>query len=98
MNQLAIRRYFNGNKSLPEAKPEWDGNIEFDDCERGLRDKRRVDKDILSRYLQAYQTHFALWREQCVRRGIGMARVAGEPDFLNALRAEAAGAGVLELA
>lgn len=80
-----------------EAKPEWDGNIEFDDCERDLRDKRRVNKDILSRYLHAYQTHFALWHEQCVRRGIGMARVASEPDFLNALRAEAAGAGVVEL-
>ncbi len=80
-----------------EAKPEWDGNIEFDDCERDFRDKRRVDQDILSRYLHAYQTHFALWREQCVRRGIGMARIASEADFLNALRAEAASAGVVEL-
>lgn len=82
---------------IEEAHPAWDGNIEFEECESALRDKRRVDKDILVRYLRAYQMHFSLWREQAVRRGAGLARVAAEPPFLVALRAEALGAGVVEM-
>jgi uncharacterized protein (DUF58 family) len=80
-----------------EAKPEWDGNIEFEECELLTRDKRRVDKDILSRYQRAYDLHFNLWREQTVRRGAGLARIPAEPEFLAALRAEALGAGVVEM-
>lgn len=80
-----------------EAHPDWDGNIEFEECERVFRDKRRVDKDILARYLRAYQLHFTLWREQAVRRGAGLARVASEAPFLAALRAEALGSGVVEM-
>jgi uncharacterized protein (DUF58 family) len=81
-----------------EAQPDWDGNVEFEECELSLRDKRRVDKDILARYVRAYALHFALWREQCTRRGIGFARVASEADLLAALRAEAVGAGCVEMA
>lgn len=80
-----------------EAHPDWDGNIEFEECERAFRDKRRVDKEILARYQRAYQTHFGLWREQVIRRGAGMARVASEAPFLGALRAEALGSGVVEM-
>lgn len=82
---------------IEEAHPSWEGNIEFEECESVLRDKRRVDKDILVRYLKAYQMHFSLWREQAVRRGAGLARVAAEPPFLVSLRAEALGAGVVEM-
>jgi uncharacterized protein (DUF58 family) len=81
-----------------EAQPNWDGNIEFEECELVLRDKRRVDKDIMARYLRAYALHFALWREQCTRRGVGFARVASEAEMLAALRAEAVSAGCVEMA
>jgi uncharacterized protein (DUF58 family) len=80
-----------------EAQPDWDGNIEFEERELTVRDKRRVDADILARYHRAYALHFALWRDQCVRRGIGFARVAAEAEVLTALRAEAVGAGCVEM-
>jgi uncharacterized protein (DUF58 family) len=80
-----------------EAQPDWDGNIEFEECELSTRDKRRVDSDILARYHRAYALHFALWRDQCTRRGIGFARVAAAADILAALRAEAVGSGCVEM-
>jgi len=80
-----------------EAHPDWDGNIEFEDAEARTREKRRVEPDVLDRYLRAYELHFAMWREQCVRRGIAFARVPCDRDFIPALRAEAAGAGAVEL-
>lgn len=80
-----------------EAQPDWDGNIEFEECESAGRDKRRVEKDILIRYHRAYATHFALWREQCVRHGIGFARVPAEAEVLAALRSEAVGSGCIEM-
>lgn len=80
-----------------ETQPDWEGNIEFEECELSTRDKRRVDKDILARYHRAYTLHFALWRDQCTRRGIGFARVAAEAELLPALRAEAVRAGCVEM-
>ena len=80
-----------------ESQPDWDGNIEFEECELATRDKRRVERDILARYHRAYALHFALWREQCTRRGIGLARVAAEAEMLAALRAEAVAAGCVEM-
>jgi uncharacterized protein (DUF58 family) len=80
-----------------EAHPDWSGNIEFEDCELNMSDRRRVEPDILQRYIRAYQLHFALWREQCSRRGIGMARVASDAEFLAALRVEAVTQGCVEM-
>lgn len=79
-----------------EATPEWDGNVEFEDCETTLTEKRRVDAGILQRYQQAYTRHFALWREPCARLGIAFARVAAEPSFLDALRTEGVAAGACD--
>ncbi len=83
--------------SPEEARPDWDGNIEFEDAESLTREKRRVEPDVLDRYLRAYEIHFALWREQCARRGIVFARVPCDREFIAALRAEAAGAGAVEM-
>lgn len=80
-----------------EERPDWSGNIEFDDCESSLRDKRRVEEDTLARYHRAYALHFALWREQCTRRGLGFARVPAEGDMLAALRVEAVRGGCVEM-
>lgn len=80
-----------------ESQPDWSGNIEFEDAEAGTRERRRVERDVLERYRRAYETHFAMWREQCTRHGVALGRVASEPDFLTALRAEAAGAGAVEM-
>ena len=81
-----------------ESEPDWSGTIEFEDAERLTRRWQQVDADLLSRYRQAYQRHFAVWREACCRRGVVCARVAAGGDFLAALRAEAVPTGAVELA
>ncbi len=83
--------------SREEARPDWQGNIEFEDAEVQTREKRRVERDVLDRYLRAYENHFAMWREQCARHGIAFARVPCDHEFIPALRTEAAGAGAIEL-
>lgn len=80
-----------------EAAPDWSGNVQFEDAETSNKEKRRVEPDTLARYHRAYQTHFALWREQCTRHAGALARVSSDADFLKALRAEAVGAGVVEM-
>ncbi|TLD68705.1 DUF58 domain-containing protein [Phragmitibacter flavus] len=80
---------------VEEAHPDWTGNIEFDDCERGWLDRRRVEGEVMDRYLKAYARHFALWREECTRRGTSFARVPSEGEFLSALRVEAMVAGAV---
>jgi len=80
-----------------EREPDWDGNIEFEDAERGARSRQRVDPGMLDRYRQAYGRHFAAWREACARRGLGFARVGDAGDVLTAFRGEAVPAGVIDM-
>jgi len=80
-----------------ESQPDWNGNIEFEECEYGRRDRRRVEPDVLKRYLKAYAMHFSLWRETCLRRQVAFARVPAEMEFLQSLRGEALSHGAVEL-
>ena len=80
-----------------EADPDWTGNIDFEDVETSHHEKRRVPMATRDRYLLAYRRHFELWREPCLRQGIAMARVSAEADFVQALRAEAAKTGAVEM-
>jgi len=79
-----------------ERDPDWSGSIEFEDCETGARRPTEVDGDLVARYREAWTRHFDAWHDACARRGIGMARVGDEGGFLEALRAEAIPAGVIE--
>ena len=81
-----------------ERDPDWPDAVEFEDCERGVRRRQLVDDGIRTRYAAAYRRHFALWHEAAVRRGVGLAQVAAEGDFLAAVRGEAVAGGVLEIA
>lgn len=83
--------------AMAEREPDWDGNVEFEDAERGTRSRQRVEADMLDRYRQAYARHFTAWREECARRGLGFARVADAGDLLAALRGEAVPAGVIDI-
>ena len=83
--------------SRAESDPDWSGTIEFEDAERLTRRRQRVEPDLLDRYRQAYRRHFAVWREESARRGVGFARVADAGDFLAALRGEAVPAGVIDM-
>jgi uncharacterized protein (DUF58 family) len=84
--------------SAVESEPDWNGNIEFADCETSRKRLQRVDAGLLERYRQAYARHFALWRERARRHFVLLARVAAEPDFRAAMQAEALPAGAVELA
>lgn len=79
-----------------ERDPDWSGNVEFEDCEAGALRMSLVDDALLERYRAAWERHVAAWRGASVRRGIGMALVAAEGPFLDALRAEAVPSGVVE--
>ncbi|MFV0414836.1 MAG: hypothetical protein ACK5NG_00555, partial [Chthoniobacterales bacterium] len=79
-----------------EASPDWDGNIEFEDCESGFTRSHHVSSSLKTRYLDAYKRHFSLWEEESHRHGIRMARIAAEIDFSQALQQEALPQGALE--
>lgn len=80
-----------------EAEPDWSGNVDFEDCESGNRSRRHVTPEMLARYLQAYQTHFHLWRQQAARHHAPFARVPAAGDFMEALQSEALPAGAVEV-
>jgi uncharacterized protein (DUF58 family) len=84
--------------SADEAAPGWQGNYEFVDVETQATEPHRVEPEVLKRYLAAYERHFDLWKRAALRYGIALVRVAAEPGFLDALRAEGLPSQALELA
>jgi len=80
-----------------EMEPDWAGNVDFEDAEQATRSRQHVSPEILARYRDAYRRHFALWREECQRRGVAFARVGDAGDLLAALRGEAVAAGAIEM-
>ena len=82
--------------SAEEATPDWDGRVDFEDCESAARREQRVDADLLARYRAAYARHIAGWREAFRRAGVLLARVPAEPDLIAALNSEALPAGAIE--
>lgn len=79
-----------------EAKPSWSGNYEFVDPERATRHPHRIEPATLRRYQEAYQDHFALWKQQARRHQAAFARLPAEEDFATVLFREAVPAGALE--
>ncbi len=82
--------------SAEEATPDWDGRVDFEDCETGGRREQRVDADLLARYRSAYARHLAGWREAFRRAGVLSARVPAEPTLIEALSTEALPLGAIE--
>lgn len=83
--------------AVEEAAPDWDGNIDFEDCETASRSRRRVTPELKSRYQRSYHTHFQLWRDQAARHRALFARIPAESSFLESMQAEALPAGAVEL-
>lgn len=79
-----------------EANVTWEGNYEFIDPETRHHHLRRVESNLLKRYHQAYQRHFALWKSESHRYGISLARIASAPNLQRAFQAEAQGIGAVE--
>ncbi|MFN8392117.1 MAG: DUF58 domain-containing protein [Bdellovibrionota bacterium] len=80
-----------------EARPSWNGSIEFTDCESQLRREQIVDQGILERYLNAYDTHFQYWREAANRFRVPLVRVCADDPLISALSAESVPGGALRL-
>ncbi len=79
-----------------EARPDWSGNYEFVDPERGSHHPHRIEPAILRRYQEAYVNHFALWKQHARRHQTAFARIAAEEDLATVLLREAIPAGALE--
>lgn len=79
-----------------EATPEWAGNYEFVDAERGTRHPHRIEPGVLRRYKEAYANHFALWKHAARRHQAAFARIAAEPNLEQALFTEALPARAVE--
>ncbi|MDZ4289506.1 MAG: DUF58 domain-containing protein [Prosthecobacter sp.] len=84
--------------SQEEAAPGWSGNYEFVDAESHQPHEHRVEADLLKRYTQVYMRHFDLWKSAALKHGVAMTRVAAEPDFVQALRAEGVPGNAVEVA
>lgn len=83
--------------SYAEAEPDWSGNVELEDCERGAkRDLRFTAKD-LEIYRQRYRQHFSLWQQLLVKRGGRFARIAASSDLQDEIMKEPLEAGLVEL-
>lgn len=80
-----------------EANPGWLGQYDFVDAETGRRHSHQISKAALQSYLQAYQRHFSLWREECRGQQILLNRVDCEGDLLESLNQEAVRLGALEV-
>ena len=80
-----------------EANPDWQGNYEFVDSERGTRHPHRIEPRVLKNYLKAYQRHFALWKNTSQRLQILMSRVPADLDLEKALYSEAVPIQALEI-
>ena len=82
---------------IAEGEPDWEGNLEFVDCESAARRSQQVNGELMERYREAYMRHFQLWREEARRTGVAFARVPASPGFLDALKPEALPHGAVEM-
>lgn len=84
--------------SKSEDNPGWTGNYEFIDTENGEKHRRRVDPEVLRRYIIAYKNHFARWKASSIRAQAPLARIPSEPGFEASLKQEAIPSGAINLA
>lgn len=82
---------------VAESDPDWDGNLEFVDCETSGGRIQRVDAAVRERYAEAYRRHFELWREAGRRLAIPLVRVPAEPSLSDVLRTNALVEGAAEV-
>ncbi|MGB6223320.1 DUF58 domain-containing protein [Haloferula sp.] len=81
-----------------ESSPDWAGNYEFVEAERGSRHQHRIEASTLRHYKEAYVNHFALWKSAATRHQSAFARVSCEESLEASLFAEALPSRALEVA
>ncbi|MFC4991751.1 DUF58 domain-containing protein [Rubritalea tangerina] len=83
--------------SRRESTPEWSGNYEFVDVEKGTRHSHTMDVQAVMAYKSAYAKHFDVWQEAARRYQSCFARVPSDGALFEALSQEAVGRGGLVL-
>jgi uncharacterized protein (DUF58 family) len=83
--------------SNAESDPEWNGNVELLDCEKGTSRRQRVTPSLLTRYREAYASHMEAWRLQSRRFKASIARIPASGTLADALRTDALAQGVVEV-
>jgi hypothetical protein len=78
-----------------ERNPDWNGNVELEDCESGARRRQRVEGLLMERYRESYQRHFALLAADCRKEGVLLARVDADLDLIEALSGEPCESGAV---
>lgn len=68
-----------------EANPDWSGNYEFVDPEQNTRHPHRIEPATLRRYKEAYDNHFALWKQTAIRHQTALSRIPSELDLIPVL-------------
>lgn len=79
-----------------EADPGWSGTCDFVDVETVERRSHVVPPPVLRRYLDAYATHFRVWKDLSRKFHLAIARVPASGDLESALAHEATRNGVVE--
>lgn len=80
-----------------ESDPAWSGNYDFVDVESGSQHPHCIDSEALEAYKLTYSKHFQVWKSSAQRFQVQFARVAAEPNLLEALLSEAVPTGGLQL-
>jgi uncharacterized protein (DUF58 family) len=80
-----------------EATPDWDGNIDLEDCESSQRRVQFVSPAILAHYHDNYLRHFEIWKANCRKHAAHLVRVSGSGTLREALQAEALPIGAVEM-
>lgn len=80
-----------------EAGPDWQGQYDFIDAELGTRHPHQIGGATLTRYLEAYRRHFAMWEEEGRRHQILLSRVSCSGSLMESLDREAVRLGALEM-
>jgi uncharacterized protein (DUF58 family) len=78
-----------------ESDPDWEGNRELVDVETKSSRVQRINPSTLAKYHEAYTRHFDMWRDECRRHDVLLARIGGEEDLETALRPEAMRQGAI---
>ena len=81
---------------MEESRIDDTGNFRLVDCETGEAIQKLISPSVVKKYVQAYNTHFALWREACRRRGLLFAQVKGNIPLSSALAEEALHSGIVD--
>lgn len=80
-----------------ESEPDWQGNVEFIDCESAEDRHQSVTPVLLENYRLAYQRHIQEWKNHSRKLGMPLARVCADEPVREELLREGLPQGAIEI-